>query len=122
MVEMPGLYFVIANADRARFVRPDPTNSPHTIRTIDAITLQNQPGGAFPDALARIIEDEFAVDLFTDLVLVAPSALLRALTAAIDAPTRASLIGSLTADLVAVPDDQLRLFLDPWLPTGEASE
>jgi hypothetical protein len=120
MVEMPGLYFVIANADRARFVRPDPTNTPHTIRIIDAIALQNHSLGPFADALARIIDEEFAVDLFTDLVLVAPSALLQALTAAIEAPTRASLLGCLTADLMPVPDDQLRPFLDAWLPKSRS--
>ena len=119
MVEMPGLYFVIANADRARFVRPDPTNNPHTIRIIDASPLPNHSADAFAEALARIIDEEFAVDLFTDLVLVAPSAVLRALTAAIEAPTRTCLLGSLTADLVSVPDGQLRPFLTMWLPKSD---
>ena len=81
---------------------------------------------AFAEALARIIDEEFAVDLFTDLVLVAPSAVLRDLTAAIEAPTRTCLLGSLTADLVSVPDGQLRPFLmhvvtekDGWLPKSD---
>lgn len=128
MVKIPGLYFVIANEHQARFVRPDPGNVPHTIRTVDAHALR-QPGVenaaatwlkeahvGFADALARVISEEFAVDLFSDLVLVAPAHLLHELTAALEAPARAGVLGSITADLVAVPDNRLRTHLATWLP------
>jgi len=125
MVEMPvpGLYFVIANDVRARFVRPDLDNRPHTIRAVDAVTLGHSGGispdempGGFAGLLAQSIIDEFAVDLFTHLVLVAPSHVLRDLIAMLDGPAAASLIGSLAADLVTVPDHELRPLLGEWLP------
>jgi hypothetical protein len=117
MVEMsmPGLYFVIANDARARFVRPDPSNHPHTVRELDALTLDGMPGG-FARLLARSIIDEFAVDLFTHLVLVAPCHVLRDLIALIEGPVAECLIGSLTADLITVPDHELRPLLGEWLP------
>ena len=44
MVGIPGLYFVIARGDQARFVRPDPDNGLHTVGVADLETLrQNDP-------------------------------------------------------------------------------
>ena len=120
MVYIPGLYFVIVNDQQARFVRPDPANNPHTIRRVDRDELHQPAVPSSPDgyaaALARIIDEEFAADLFSHLVLVAPPRLLAELTAAFGTPTRDSLLGSLPADLVAIPDDRLRAFLEHWLP------
>jgi hypothetical protein len=123
MVEMPGLYFVIANDARARFVRPGLNNHPHTIRTIN-FDLFRQPAdgngaagsGDAARALARIIDDEFSVDLFSDLVLVAPSHLSVELMAALAAATRESVLGTVSADLLDVPDAGLRPHLAAWLP------
>jgi protein required for attachment to host cells len=126
MVEMPGLYIVIANDAHARFVRPGPDNRPHTIHTVDAGTLGERDGDApdaaraghagFAHSLAKRINNDFSVDLFSHLVVVAPVHVLRELLAMLDDVTRASLIGSGAADLVTVPDHDLTTHLRAWLP------
>ena len=127
MSGIPGLYFVIAGDDLARFVRPDPDNGLHTIETMDfaAIHQRNGPTRSpepdepphprFAHLLATLIDEDFAVDLFSHLVLVAPPGLLHTLTATLDPSTRASLYGSLAKNLVTVPDLELWPHFLTWL-------
>ena len=132
MVDIAGLYFVIANAGRARFVRPGPDSRLHTIRTVSHTNQPDQqvvnpvferetssPRGAnhvgFARQLAELINDDCAVDLFRYLVLIAPPDMLCELTSMIDGPTGANLIGSLARDLVTVPDSELWRHLDEWV-------
>jgi hypothetical protein len=132
MVSIPGLYFVIASSDQARFVRPDPENGLHTVSFVDLATVQrHEPDPAEPRAppvpdqtgflplLARRIDEDLAVDLFTHLVLVAPAPVLQELTGLFDAPTTASLVGTLARNLMTVPDLELWPHLLPWIQPGE---
>lgn len=140
MVGIPGLYFVIACEDHARFVRPDPDNGLHTVEVVDLTTLHQGDGPAtdptfvtgspdphewqsvrFARLLAARIDEDFAVDLFSHMVLVAPPDTLRALLALIDGSTGACLYGSLAKNLIAVPDLELWPHLLPWLPPGQIS-
>jgi len=125
MVEMAGLYFVIADDNRARFVRTGPDELPHTIQTVDVTNLI-KPGTHAPDPdelahvrfarlLAARISEDFAADVFTALVLIAPRPMLRELRARIDGPTRASVIGTSARDLVRVPDERLPRYLKKWI-------
>jgi protein required for attachment to host cells len=140
MVAIPGLYFVIANGELARFVRPDPENGLHTIEVANFTTVRKRDVRAAPDPvfesaspdprdldqrrgqrrfarlLAVRINEDFAVDLFSRLVLVAPPPVLDELMAVTNASTRSSLFGSLAKDLVAVPDLELWPHLFPWVP------
>ncbi len=129
MVDIPGLYFVIASGDQARFVRPGPDNQPHTIRHIDVDTLRTRgsdPGaaaerrapapGEWIILLSEHIINDFTMDLFSHLVVVAPAALLGELLAALDEPTRDSVLGTVEADLLNVPDQALWPHLCAWLP------
>jgi hypothetical protein len=128
MPDIPGLFFVIACEKQARFVRPDQDNGLHTVFAVDFTILGKRdvaPAGprdppdwqpiAFARLLAMRISEDFAVDLFTHLVLVAPPHVLHELMAMIDAPTNANLLGSLAKDLVAVPDLELWPHLLPWI-------
>ena len=135
MTGIPGLYFVIANDAHARFVRPDPENGLHTIRVVDLAASRgcrgdeaagsasgngpSDPNGSertrFIRLLGARIDEDFAVDLFTHLVLVAPPRVLRELTAMLDTSTRMSLLGSLAKDLVTVADLELWPHLLPWV-------
>jgi hypothetical protein len=115
MPRTSGLCFVIATATRARFVRPGPDNRLHTIRTMG--TAQ---GGCrsnqvpFVGGLADRINDDFASDLFVNLVLLAPTPVLHDLLARVVVPPGSSLEGR-DADLMNVPDDQLGPSMQPWL-------
>jgi Protein required for attachment to host cells len=133
VASIPGLYFVIARSDRARFVRPDPEDRLHTVGIVEPATLRQNhvaastahgPSGLahirFAPLLARRISEDFAVDLFTDLVLVAPPDVLQELMGLVDGPTAASLAGSLARDLMTVPDLELWPWLLPWLQLNEA--
>jgi hypothetical protein len=120
MVDITGLYFVITDGVRARFVRPGPDSRLHTIRVVSQADLceQGKRGTRpvrFARRLARRLNEDFAVDLFRFFVLLAPPRVLKELTAAFDGPTRASLIGSLPTDLLAVPDPDLWPHLDKWV-------
>jgi len=128
MVGIEGLYFVIASTSRARFVRPGPDDNLHTVRVIDSITVAGPgtrdtgkpvPPDADPDRFARLlagrINDDFAVDLFAGLVLVAAAEVLTGLLSMLDGPTSASLIGSLAKDLIDVPDLELWPHLRSWV-------
>ena len=112
MVELPGLYFVIANDTHARFVRPDPDNRPHTIRAVEHNVFSDERFARF---LAVNLNGEFSADVFSHLILVAPSPVLREVIAALDVPTRTSLIDTIAADLVTVPDQDLQPHLRAWL-------
>jgi protein required for attachment to host cells len=127
MVGIPGLYFVIANDDHARFVRPDPDNGLHTIEVVNVRDCHPRDGPADPTQtgesphvrcacrLAKRIDEGFAVDLFSHLVLVAPPRFLGFRVSALDSTTNESLYGSLAKDLVAVPDLELWPHFLPWL-------
>jgi hypothetical protein len=127
MVEMAGLYFVIASLARARFVRMGQDDLPHTIQTVDPTNVIDAAAALntrdpnqlahvrFARLLAARISDDFAADVFTALVLIAPWPVLRELTARIDGPTRASLIGTSALDLVDVPDENLPRYLKKWI-------
>ncbi len=66
--------------------------------------------------LAARLAEEFAVDLFTCLVLVAPAYVLRDLVATIDAPTSTAVIGTLARDFVYLSDLELWPHLRTWIP------
>jgi protein required for attachment to host cells len=126
MVDIAGLYFVIADGERARFVRPGPDNRLHTIHIVDHTNVRksNDERGPASDAadpftslLVERINDDFAVDLFSHLVIVASPPILNELLAMIDDPTFESLIGSLAKDLMGVPDLELWPHLHEWLRT-----
>jgi hypothetical protein len=140
MVGIESLFFVIADIARARFVRPGPDNSLHTVRVVDSITVAHRdtgpeagtvpPPDAGPDLgpnsgadsglvrfaslLAQSINNDFAVDLFDGLVLVAEEEVLNAVLAMLDGPTSASLKGSLARNLIDVPDLELWPHLRSW--------
>ena len=69
----------------------------------------------FAHLVAERITEESAADLFNELVIVAPSTVLSELTGALDAPTRAKLLGTLAKDLVKVPDHELWPHLKEWV-------
>jgi len=132
MVGIPGLYFVIACDGHARFVRPDSDDALHTIGVADFSRLRErdrgQEHGIGPPEprepphirMARMlvarIDEDFAVDLFTHLVLVAPPHVLRELLTMLGTGARGSLHGSLAKDLSRVPDLELWPHLMSWLP------
>jgi hypothetical protein len=101
----------------------------HTVSLVDLAALrrhETEPRGPpapeqvrFLPLLARRIDEDLAVDLFTDLVLVAPPPVLQELTGLFDAPTTASLAGTLARDLMTVPDLELWPHLLPWIQPGE---
>ena len=83
MVDLTGLYFVIASEECARFVRPDPANVLHTVSMIELAAAPDADVGSGdltptgeskePDGteqthshalLARRIDEDFTVDLF----------------------------------------------------------
>jgi hypothetical protein len=123
MVGLAGLYFVLADSDRARFVRQGIDNGLHTIETIDATTVRRparrRSARNFPRFLAARLAEDFAADVFTDLVLVGTQEVLDTLTGLLDAPTRVSLVGSLARNLIDVPDLELFPHLRPWLDGDE---
>lgn len=132
MGTIPGLYFIIARDDRARFVRPDTDDRLHTVGSVtfaglpetgdDAAGARGPPGPdeqGFLLRLARRISDDFAVDLFTHLVIVAPPSVLGELMRLIDGPTTACLYGSLARDLMTVPDLELWPHLLPWIQPAD---
>ena len=132
MGSIPGLYFVIARDDRARFVRPDTDDRLHTVGSVtltelpetgdDAAGARCPPGRdeqGFLLRLARRISDDLAVDLFTHLVIVAPPSELGELMRLIDRPTTACLYGSLARDLMTVPDLELWPNLLPWIQPSD---
>jgi protein required for attachment to host cells len=69
----------------------------------------------FAELIAERINAESAADVFHELVVVAPASILAEITAALDAPTRAKLVGSLAKDLVKTPDHELQPHLKQWV-------
>ena len=60
MPSIPGLYFVIARDDCARFVRPDPDNGLHTVNFVDIGTVrQNQAESSEPRGPAWMEQHRF---------------------------------------------------------------
>jgi hypothetical protein len=97
---------------------------PDTDAAAAAAGARSPPGleeNRFTPRLARRISDDFAVDLFTHLVLVAPSSVLQELMRLIDGPTTACLCGSLARNLVTIPDLELWPHLLPWMQSAETS-
>lgn len=134
MEGIPGLYFALACDDRARFVRPDPDNGLHTVARVDHATLRGRKvnsidasneavanGVRFARLLAEHINEDFAEDRFTHLVVVAPPSLLIVLTAMLEEATLAALLGTLAKDLMEVPDLELWPHLLPWLQPASVS-
>jgi len=68
----------------------------------------------FTHLVANRINEEREADLFNELVVVAPPSVLTELTDALDAPTKAVLLGTLAKDLVKVPDHELWPHLKQW--------
>ncbi len=69
----------------------------------------------FTRAVARRVNEDSAADVFNELVVVAPAHVLSELTGALDAPTKAKLLGSLAKDLVKTPDHELWPHLKEWV-------
>lgn len=69
----------------------------------------------FAQLVAARINEDSAADVFTGLIVVAPSHVLKELTEALDAQTSAKLLGSLAKDLVKTPDHELWPHLKEWV-------
>jgi hypothetical protein len=118
MVRIAGLCFVIADNSHARFVRLGSDNRPHTFRTVDRFAVSDtaavEPDG-FALELTQSINEDFAVDLFTELVVIAPGYILGQLMAMIEVPADGKLDGGVAANLLDMPDDQLGPHLEQWV-------
>ncbi len=88
---------------------------PHETRLIATRDDEIEPG-EWIILLSEHIINDFTMDLFSHLVVVAPAALLGELLAALDEPTRDSVLGTVEADLLNVPDQALWPHLCAWLP------
>jgi len=129
MVNSPGLCFVVASESYARFVRPGPDNRLHTIRSVGRATGWNISGQtncasgsrdpsdhvSLSGLLAGRISEDFAVDMYIELVLVGPPTILQEILDLIDVPEDAAVIGTLEADLVTLSDEALGTRLRSWL-------
>jgi protein required for attachment to host cells len=131
------LCFVIADGGHARFVRPAADNALHTFEAVDSTDVHKRdqdlvsdregPGytprhdphdmakDRFSHLVAQRINEDSAADVFNEIVVVAPSHVLSELTCALNAVTRAKLIGTLAKDLAKVPDDELWQHLKEWV-------
>jgi protein required for attachment to host cells len=69
----------------------------------------------FTRVVARKVNEDSAANVFNELVVVAPSHVLSELTDALDAPTRARVLGTLAKDLVKTPDHELWPHLKEWV-------
>ena len=69
----------------------------------------------FTHAVARRVNEDSAADVFNELIVVAPAHVLSELMDALDAPTKAKLLGSLAKDLVKTPDHELWPHLKEWV-------
>ena len=118
MVRRAGLCFVIADDRHARFARLGADNRPHTFRTVDRSAVPDTAAAetdVFALVLTQSINEDFAVDLFTELVVIAPGYILGQLMAMIEVPADGKLDGCVAANLRHVPDDQLGPHLEQWL-------
>ena len=69
----------------------------------------------FAQFIGEKLVTESAAGAFNELVVVAPSDILAAVTNALDHDTTAKIIGSLAKDLVKVPDHELWPHLKEWV-------
>jgi protein required for attachment to host cells len=69
----------------------------------------------FTQLVATRVNEDSAADGFNELVVVAPAHVLSELTDALDAPTKAKLLGSLAKDLAKTPDHELWPHLTEWV-------
>ena len=69
----------------------------------------------FTRLVAEQLNAAGAADEFDELLLVAPPRALHELREALDAATRAKLIGTLERDLVKTPDHELRPHVSEWV-------
>ena len=97
--------------------KPATTRRPRARRRPGQASASGEPHQLpFAHRLAGRLAEDFAVDRFTDLVLVAPADVLRDVTAALDPPTGVTVIGSLARNLIDVPDLELWPRLRTWVP------
>jgi protein required for attachment to host cells len=99
--DRPGRAFESASVARHAFT---PRHDPHEMAK-----------DRFAHAVAQLVNERSAEDVFSELVIVAPSHVLAELTDALDAPARAKLRGELPRDLVKTPDDALWPHLKEWV-------
>jgi protein required for attachment to host cells len=78
--------------------------------------LQAMEKERFAQAIAEQLNLASARGEFSQLLLVAPSRTLGELRDALDAATRAKLVGTLEKDLVKTPDHELSSHLREWVP------
>jgi protein required for attachment to host cells len=139
------LLIVVADGERARFVRLAADNALHTERSFDSVSAHkrssdlasDRPGASFhsdssahhaaaprhdPHELAKErFADAVAAEInraageFDELILVAPPHSLNSIREALDATAGAVVIGTLAKDLVKTPDDALWPHLKEWV-------
>ncbi len=99
--DRPGRSFESASTGRHAYA---PRHDPH-----------DQEKLRFAHLVAEKVNEEAAAELFDELVVVAPCAVLSELTDALDRSTRAKVLGTLAKDLVKVPDHALWQHLKEWV-------
>ena len=99
--DRPGRSFESGSAARHAY---SPRTDPHE-RAKDEFTRE----------VAGLVNQTSAADEFHELVVVAPAHVLSELTDALDARTKAKLLGSLAKDLVNTPDHELWPHLKEWV-------
>lgn len=99
--DRPGRSFESANAARHALA---PHNDPHTLEK-----------GKFARLVGEKIRTGARAGSFDELLLVAPPPVLSELREALDVETERLLIGTLSKDLVKVPDDELQPHLKQWV-------
>jgi protein required for attachment to host cells len=98
--DRPGRTFESASATRHAYA---PRHDPHDMAK-----------DRFTSLVAAKVNEDFAAELFNEIVLVAPAHVLAELTDGLDASVKAKIRGSLANDLVKTPDDELWPHLKEW--------
>lgn len=139
------LLFVIADGERARFVRPAEDNTLHSDATLDPLPAPARSADLGPDhpgaschtepyarhaprhdlyalekskfgrAVASWLNAGAADDSFEELVIVAPPRTLIAIRQRLNAATNAKVVGTLPKDLANTPDGELWPHLRWWI-------